>query len=307
MSIKIEKFTEEVEDNLDAIYSKDSERYYSNYFSYDNYVDLSYQIIYEGKVACVFRGGVRNNKLSYYDMSSVSYVAKEFINTEVEKHFFSHFKKMIKKEEITEVLLKETNSGLVTRYLCDKVSSITNFESIIDLTKTEEQIFFALDKSCKHPINWGKKNLELKIYDHTNVTEELIEEFRLYHINIAGKETRSKQTWVDQYNSVKLQKGFVITASINNEVIHYSFYLHNKKHCYYGVSASDRDLFDKPISHYPLYAAIIKAKQEGCNVFLVGQIYGPNNNVTPKEKNIGKYKKIFANNVHPQLYFIGKL
>jgi lipid II:glycine glycyltransferase (peptidoglycan interpeptide bridge formation enzyme) len=74
-----------------------------------------------------------------------------------------------------------------------------------------------------------------------------------------------------------------------------AYFIYNSVSSYYGVSASKRELFSKPISHALLWQAILKAKSLGCRYFEMGeQLYCNQGSHTKKELDISKFKKEFG-------------
>ena len=116
------------------------------------------------------------------------------------------------------------------------------------------------------------------------------------HIEAAGIETRSYKTWELQYKQILNNELFVVTGKINSELVTFGFFPYNNKYCFYGVSASKRELFDKPLSHAIIWQAIEHAKQIGCKYFELGGHYYKNydNDIDEKELNIGFFKRGFG-------------
>ena len=205
-------------------------------------------------------------------------------------------------------------SGTVSylgQYLLDN-GAIGNvsFPRIIDLNKSEEKIHSQLTKSCRNSVNWGLKNLDIDIINHQNLKEEYLDELRLLHRKEAGKETRSKSTWDIQYEMVKNNEAFIINGYLEDELVSSALFIHNFQCCLYGVSASRRDLFNKPISHAIVWEAILNAKKIGCRYFDFSVLaYGNNDihTISDKEKNINVFKKSFGGITKTQLSVVWKI
>lgn len=142
---------------------------------------------------------------------------------------------------------------------------------VIDLHLEMDDIHRGIRKSYKSLVNWGLNNMELRIYDQDNYDPEALEQFRRFHIDIAGKETRNAESWRLQGEMIKAGEAFLVCGDWQGEVVTASLYLYSNPWCYYWVSASRRDLFDKPLSHCVLWTAIKKAKELGCKKFEVGE------------------------------------
>lgn len=158
---------------------------------------------------------------------------------------------------------------------------------VIDLRQTEDTLFSELSKSFRWSVNWGRKNLKLSLLDKTSVRSTDIEAFRRLHVEAAGRETRSHATWLAQLEMVQAGEAFVCLGEINGELVTAALFPCSTDHCYYGVSASRRDLFDKPVSHVLLWNAICHARALGCISFETGEIRYPYQSPSPTAKELG--------------------
>ncbi len=186
----------------------------------------------------------------------------------------------------------------VGRLLLDAGGTATaRFTQLIDLSAPETQLRSQIRKSYKSLLNWGSKNLALRLLDHSNVTPEAMEQFRQLHIEVAGRETRSKQSWDMQLEMIRQQEAFMVLGELEGRLVTAGLFLHSAKYCLYGVSASKRELFEKPLGHIILWTAILQAKKIGCHYFELGEQLFPRQGATPptaKELNISGFKKGFG-------------
>ncbi len=189
---------------------------------------------------------------------------------------------------LCEFLLSQTNSRLNP--------STTR---IIDLSQSKDDLKRAIRKSYHSLINWGLNSMEIEIHDKSNIKWNIIEEFRDLHIKEARKETRSIDTWKKQFEAISLDLAFCITARLDQELVSAAYFLCPDKICYYGSSASRRDLFDKPLSHAIIWKAILESKRRGDHLFNIGSTYEYKFNklATNKEKNIAYFKEGFGGNL----------
>ena len=178
-----------------------------------------------------------------------------------------------------------------------------HFIQIIDLEQEIEVIRSNLSKSCKHSVNWGGENLEVRLFNSTNISFRNIDKLRDLHIKESGRETRSKESWEIMYQMILSNKAFLIEGKFDKKVVTSSLFYLNKKVCLYAVSATQRSLFDKPIGHVVLWEAICKAKNLNCKYFdSGGLVYNTQNNyVSLKQLNINRYKKNFGGKTKSQL------
>ena len=220
--------------------------------------------------------------------------AQKILKRIIEKHFATY--------EITKVVyqdfLVDNCFSFVGNFLIGKgMKSDPSFIRIIDLSLAENIIKQSLRKSYKSLVNWGQKNFEIVILDKSNIKLKNIKLFRNLHIEVSGRETRSKKTWKIQYEMVKNGEAFVVMGLYENNLVTAALFLNSSKYCYYGVSASKRELFDKPISHAIIWNAILYAKKTGCLYFEMGEhLFSTTGNITPSKKELGisTFKKGFG-------------
>ena len=169
------------------------------------------------------------------------------------------------------------------------------YKQVIDLSSPEEALWQDLRKSYKSLIHWSEKNLALTLYDHSTIKPEIMDQFRDLHISVAGRETRSPETWHKQYEQVLNQEAFVYLAHLGGQLVSSALFLYSPAYCLYGVSASIRELFDKPLAHGLIWNGMLQAKKRGCKYFEMGDLanlYGTA--YSEKEKNIATFKSGFG-------------
>jgi|SRR5712664_2940700 len=197
-------------------------------------------------------------------------------------------------------------SGFSECLLDEGFSASPSYKQVIDLTKSEEEIRRAVRRRYKPHINWGEKNLSLVIYDHSNITAEIFEQFRLLHVAVAGRETRSAESWQVQLRQIMENQAFAITGRLGEQLVTAALFLHSPIYCYYGVGASIREMFDKPLSHAVIWRSILEAKRRGCRFYEMGELVDLYSDAfTEKEKNIADFKRGFGGGAQVQLRICG--
>jgi lipid II:glycine glycyltransferase (peptidoglycan interpeptide bridge formation enzyme) len=194
--------------------------------------------------------------------------------------------------------LKGGYLSLLGRTLLDRGAEVTpSFSQIIDLTLSEESLHKRVTKAYKWAVNWSKKNLSIQVIDQGSITFEHVEQFRLLHSEAAGRETRTRASWALQYDMVCAGEAFCVFAYLKGVLVSAALFPYSKSHCFYGVSASRRDLFDKPLSHGVIWSALMHAKQLSIRSFEMGeQLFPmtPRLNPSHKELGISFFKRAFG-------------
>jgi hypothetical protein len=169
---------------------------------------------------------------------------------------------------------------------------------VVDLTAREETLRNELSKTVRWSVNWGMKTLAVRVLDKDTITAADIDAFRLLHIEAAGKETRSAETWQAQLALVEAGAGFAVFGILDQTLVTAALFVVSKQHCFYGVSASKRELFDKPIGHAIVWSAMMHAKNAlGIRFFETGEQRFPGLSAaepSAKELGIGFFKRSFG-------------
>ena len=194
-------------------------------------------------------------------------------------------------------------TGFLTRLLLDHGGTAKPiFTQIVDLQNSEEILHRSMRKSYKSLINWGKNNLELRTLNQENITREDMNLFKQLHIEVAGRQTRPDETWIAQYDMVINREAFAILGFKDGSLVTAGLYPFSQTHCFYGVSASRRELFEFPLSHVVIWKAMLHAKEMGCHIFETGlQSYPRQGHPSDKEINISKFKIGFGGNTFARM------
>lgn len=278
--------------------------YYKEYFG-DAWTDLSL-VAFDKKdfYVCIYM--LTNGKeLSFFGSPLEIYCDNTLSIQNQNKAFVELYTKIENlKEEIGCQTIKfyEEPHFLLKYYDHEGFESRIVFENSIDLTKSEEEIFMCLRKSYKSLINWGKRNLEIMIYDLTNMTDDIMCQFEDFHIQISKRRTRSHESWMLQSEAIKEGKGYIVFCNYQEKLVSATLILNGDSECYYGVCVNDRDLMAQnlPIGHYGLYKSILIAKQKGLKKFNFGDV---TDNSDPKVNAIVKYKRGFNNQLRSKISY----
>tara|TARA_X000000950_G_scaffold289404_1_gene412951 strand:- start:17212 stop:18183 length:972 start_codon:yes stop_codon:yes gene_type:complete len=262
-----------------------------------NSIDKSFILLNKKKEPFFCFFSVITDAKEDYDSFSVSFFIEKKIGIEEKKIIIQ------KIEDITNVenyifcyrdFLHNQKSDLITDHLISKqFDKKLRYSKLIDLKKTEIELKKNLRRSFKSLINYGLKNFNLIIFNEKNITQEIFDKFRTLHIKESGRETRPKSSWDIQFKMIQNKNAFLIGSQINTEFVSFALFYLTDYLCSYGVSVSNRDLFNKPLSHSLVWLAILHAKKLGCEFFDLGDVISGDDN-TKKEENIQQFKNGFG-------------
>jgi hypothetical protein len=208
---------------------------------------------------------------------------------------------------------EETLSGQVSafcrRLLSKQALPSTQYQQVIDLTRPEDELLSDIRKIYRANVRWGEANMTYRLLSAENIKPNEIEAFRQLHIEVAGKETRSANSWALQQQMIECREGFAIYGYLEDRLVATGLFVCNQHTCYYGVGAYARDLFDKSISHALVWRGILQAKTLGCSQMMMGdahfgQIAKPDGNLpADKDLTISHFKQGFGGELVAVLCF----
>ena len=183
----------------------------------------------------------------------------------------------------------------LTPHICD-VSYIQYL--LTDLSKSINDIKSDFRKSYRSLINKGMQLWQCDI--HQTMSDQTIEEFRQFHIQTAGKETRSLATWQRQQQMVNSGEAFYITLRDSQQIlVGAALFNLSPQQASYSIGVYERSLFDQPIGHVAQWRAIEHMKSIGITQYFLGNRHHPFESSKPSEKEsaIGFFKEGFSNQV----------
>jgi hypothetical protein len=219
--------------------------------------------------------------------------------SEFKKNFFNSFFNLCDKKKIKNILLcLETEEKIYENQLSlhkDVINKVYQ-ESFINLNLSEQEIFKDISKGHKSELK-KKSIFSYKVINCKNYTAKLIFKMMDLHKEVAGKKTRSLETWLENEKMILQNKGFLVCALLKDKIISYSFFFHDKLSCIYFSSCTDREYFTYAgITHNSIWYAIKYLKQIGCKYFSLGDVKTlySKDIISEKEKNIERFKRSFG-------------
>jgi Acetyltransferase (GNAT) domain len=168
--------------------------------------------------------------------------------------------------------------------------------AVADLSLSEKELLADVRKSAKSLLNWGRRALALRYCNVASSDREAFDAYRRLHREVAGKVTRSEHSWEVMFDTVRTGRGELTLATLDADLVGGTLVVDGIHSSYYASGAYRRSHFDRPLGHWPLMDAILRAKARGMRWFEVGEILVPGDG-TNKERAIGFFKKAFTSRV----------
>lgn len=179
---------------------------------------------------------------------------------------------------------------------------VSDLTCIIDLSRSEQELFSNFSKGHKSDIKKAEGILKLEIINETNVTKNRVYDFMNYYFRISGKNTRPMDAFDNIYEWIKSGYAVLLKATYNSFICGYSLFAIYKDTSYYAMACKDENYIEFNISHFLQWKAIKYLKDRGVKYLDVGiQYFGDTLNSFPsdKDKNISKFKRGFGGFIIP--------
>ena len=164
----------------------------------------------------------------------------------------------------------------------------------VDLDVPQETIVANLRKSYRSLINWGKRSITLSYVNRDNPDLEMFNLYQEFHRHIAGRVTRPQKSWDIMFETISGGSGELsLGRDASDGLISATLVIDGGGVAQYSSGVYDREQFDKPIGHWPLFDAILRAKARGMSLFELGDIPAAGT-ASDKELSIGRFKRGFA-------------
>ena len=190
-----------------------------------------------------------------------------------------------------------------TQSMAKSAKPSLNHEVFLDLSLTMIEIKAQFRKSFKSLITSGEKLWNVGVLDYDN--EEIWDEFKGLHLQVAGRKTRSDETWAIQYTDI-LNKGsfLVYIKNQEGEMVGAGLFNFTRDEGLYAIGAYDREQFDKPLGHVVQYHAIEELKKRDVRWYKLGARPYPTHFPVPSDKeiSIGEFKQGFASHLFPRIF-----
>ena len=180
-------------------------------------------------------------------------------------------------------------------------------DAVLDLSLPEDEWKRNFHKTTIQRIREAEKLYDVSFIDSSNGYDEVKDtmlRFREYHYMVAGRRTRGESTWKRQIDGIMANRDFVIFQydKVTGELDGATLFTVTHSHCYYSVSAYNREKFDRAIGHQAQYRAIERLKDMGVRYYVVGDRYYADDGVDNKNMNISEFKEAFASHILLKLH-----
>lgn len=185
------------------------------------------------------------------------------------------------------------------------------WQLFVDLSLPQEEVQSRIRRTNRYSVAKGYDTYDIEIYDeNTRNLDDVFDEFHAMHREVAGRETRSMDTWIAQEKIVRdsssaIGRSFLIFIRDKgtNALAGAALFDSTPQTGLYCVAAYDRLRFSKPVGHIVQAVAMEQMKSMGIRWYEIGErAYPGDNDAYDKLVDIGHYKEGFATHFFPRVF-----
>jgi hypothetical protein len=288
------------------IYGRLGCAYYSATFAED--IDASFAVLdnFGAPLALVWCN-IHEGALSYFGKPIRLFIQNDLLNTaDVTEAALQELSRVAETRRVSGVAVREDVVGAVLTPLgkgCVNRGGRAEVvqHGICDLSFDEAALRRTLRKSFQSLLNAGKRTMRLVYFNAANPDMALLEAYRAFHAKVAGRATRSDESWRAMADVITGGRGELALGYLDGEeLVSGTMTFDGTETAYYASGVYDRSRFDKPLSHFPLFDAVMRSGHRGLRYFDLGSLPA-RGTVSDKEYNIGYFKRGFATSVEMHL------
>jgi Acetyltransferase (GNAT) domain len=262
--------------------------------------DVSFAVLVDGKPAAVALCTVLSGKLWLYGLPlRVFYAAEadEAVRARATPFAMAEIDRLARTHAVSEVIVRDVAgpalSSVGEACLSRDAHADVKVVAEIDLTLGEGGWRKALRKSFRSLLNWGRREMRIETGADSADLGRDFARFREFHRHVAGRVTRPIQSWSAMQSWVADGRGELYLGSLQDRLVAATLIIDGTKTAIYMTGVYDRELFGKPLAHYPLWLAFEDARRRGMKRMELGDVHIPGT-VSEKEYAIGYFKRGFA-------------
>lgn len=169
--------------------------------------------------------------------------------------------------------------------------------AICDLSSGEAKMKQSMRKSFRSLVNWGERNLRVSCVDRDAPSRDLFTRYQDFHRTIAGRTTRPDESWDIMFDWIASGRGdLVLGFTADDELVAGTLVVDGTTTASYASGVYDRERFDQPMAHWPMWVAMLRSAQRGLRTFDIGAV-PLTDTASPKEVAIGYFKRGFATDI----------
>lgn len=168
---------------------------------------------------------------------------------------------------------------------------------VLDLSQSESKLLDQMRKGHRYDVKRSAQLLQAEVYDATNITPKIFDQYRRLHLLAAGRITRSPITFEMMQDWIQNGMAVLAVARRDGDCIGCALISIYKDGAYYSSGCEDPGCGDVPVGHAIQWEAMRWMKTHGIAHYEIGiQPNGiqPHSMFSEKELNIALFKRGFG-------------
>jgi len=194
-------------------------------------------------------------------------------------------------EYLPDFLASTTRAGYLDTSLCSQV---------LDLRVGPEELRRGMSKGHRAAVTAGRRRFRSQVT--TDAAEDHVDAYIALHRRLAGDQGRPLATYEMMRAWMADRHGALVTALLDDEPVGFVYLIVHQARALYMSTAVEESCDRLPIGHVLQDEATAWLGQQGVEVYELGiQPFGnlPYDHASPKERNIGLYKRGFGGYLAP--------
>jgi len=291
----------------DPLYGEFGRHYYPAVFG-DRLRDRSFAVVGKDGSAFVVECDVLDGTLGRFGMPlRVTTLGAPTAKVErrLLREVLAELQRIAEADEASEITIagdapSRTLSGLGRACMGAEGKPGVVLHACVDLCETTAALRSDLRDSYRSLVNWGERSLSMEYCNEARPDRELFRSYEVLHEQVVGRRTRSEASWNVMFDFVARGRGELALASLEGELVAGMLVFDGALTTQYASAAYVREHFDHSLAHWPLFNAIVRARERGLRWFDVGPIRH-RDDVGDKEASIGFFKRGFTNRIETRI------
>jgi hypothetical protein len=280
------------------------QRYYPAVFG-ERRVDVSFAVKEDAHPVVVVPCTIGEGRLDYYGFPIRLFVRSDLVAESGQRAIAAAFLRLDQLAiecKATEVAIcDDSGSGTLStigkQCLNRGAAANVRLKACCALDTGEAAMRGAMRKSFRSLVNWGRRNLMIKCVDRGNPDRELFSRYREFHAIVAGRVTRFTESWDVMFDWIAAGRGELVLGFLGNDrLVTGTMIVDGATDAFYASGVYDRDKFEHPLAHWPLWLAMLHAADRKLRLFDLGDIPLAGT-ASEKEISIGYFKRGFATTI----------
>lgn len=279
-------------------YSEGSEAYYAEYFSdfkndsfvcFENSAPVAMAFIYSG------------DTVGYFDQPTELFVSENGIGKKTTVEILTYLQDIARNKKLVIYAQEQLLYEMVKSEKVE-VQYKNQLSYKIDLSLPTDQIKQRVRKRYKSMINWGYKNINYKTIDSVNFDDLEFDKLKAFHLEVAGRKTRSDESWNIQKEMIRSGEAFLLNGYMDEKLVSSNWFTVGET-SYYGVGVYDRELMtanNRGLAHGSMFKAVEYLAEKKYRELLLALWY-PGQQLTEKEEQIMDFKRGFTDRIDSRL------